>query len=98
LPLGCTALRLRRRKIGAFLVTPLAAPMPLFRRPHYRSDTTVFLDDLKAKHPNLEAQQRHGRALLWDRTQNPEWREQFAQARVAQPAYVYQTSPRGAGE
>ncbi|MGA0177381.1 MAG: DUF3460 family protein [Burkholderiaceae bacterium] len=32
--------------------------MPLFRRPHYRSDTTEFLDDLKAKHPNLEAQQR----------------------------------------
>ena len=70
--------------------------MSLFRRPHYRSEATAFLDDLKASHPNLEAQQRQGRALLWDRTVNPEWRDQFAQARVAQPAYVYQTNPRDA--
>lgn len=68
--------------------------MPLFWKP-YKSDVTQFIDELKAKKPSLEAEQRAGRALLWDRVidrdQWSEWRE----AEVPQQPYVYQskTSP-----
>ena len=62
-----------------------------FRRPDYRSDTTQFIDQLKAEKPGLEAQQRQGRDLLWDkqvdRTEQPE----FKTGHVAQKPYVYQT-------
>ena len=64
--------------------------MPLFWKP-YKSDVTSFIESLKAKKPTLEAEQRAGRALLWDRTldrsQQSEWRE----AAVPQQPYVYQT-------
>ena len=64
--------------------------MPLFWKP-YKSDVTNFIDELKAKKPTLEAEQRAGRALLWDRSldrsEQTEWRE----AQVPQQPYVYQT-------
>ena len=64
--------------------------MPLFWKP-YKSDVGSFIDELKARKPTLEAEQRAGRALLWDRaldrTLQAEWRD----ARVAQQPYVYQT-------
>ncbi len=64
--------------------------MPLFWKP-YKSDVTNFIDELKAKKPTLEAEQRAGRALLWDRSlersEQAEWRE----AQVPQQPYVYQT-------
>lgn len=64
--------------------------MPLFWKP-YKSDVTTFIDELRAQKPTLEAEQRAGRALLWDksldRTAQAEWQE----AAVPQQAYVYQT-------
>ena len=64
--------------------------MPLFWKP-YKSDVTLFIEQLKAGKPTLEAEQRAGRALLWDkdidRSAQAEWRE----AGVAQQPYVYQT-------
>ena len=64
--------------------------MPLFWKP-YKSDVSQFIDELKAKKPSLEAEQRAGRALLWDRVidrdQWAEWRD----AGVPQQAYVYQS-------
>ena len=64
--------------------------MPLFWKP-YRSDVTQFIDELKTRKPTLEAEQRAGRARLWDRAQdraaNADWRD----AKVAQQPYVYQT-------
>ena len=39
--------------------------MPLFWKP-YKSEVTSFIEELKAKKPTLEAEQRAGRALLWD--------------------------------
>jgi hypothetical protein len=64
--------------------------MPLFWKP-YKSDVTNFIDELKANKPTLEAEQRAGRALLWDRSldrsEQTEWRE----AQVPQQPYVYQT-------
>ena len=64
--------------------------MPLFWKP-YTSDASAFIDDLKASKPSLEAEQRAGRALLWDKQVDRELQAEYAQARVAQKPYVYQT-------
>ncbi|WP_022981512.1 DUF3460 family protein [Ideonella sp. B508-1] len=64
--------------------------MPLFWKP-YKSEITQFIDELKAKRPTLEAEQRAGRGLLWDRPQDREAEAEFQAARVAQQPYVYQT-------
>lgn len=64
--------------------------MPLFWKP-YQSDVTQFIDSLKAKKPTLEAEQRAGRALLWDKAQDREAAVEYAEARVPQQPYVYQT-------
>jgi hypothetical protein len=65
--------------------------MPLFWKP-YKSDVTNFIDEMKAKKPSLEAEQRFGRNLLWDKppvdlTVQAENRD----ANVPQQPYVYQT-------
>jgi len=64
--------------------------MPLFWKP-YKSEVTQFIDELKAKKPMLEAEQRAGRALLWDKPVDRQAQADFRSARVAQQAYVYQT-------
>jgi len=65
--------------------------MSIFRRPDYRSDTTQFIDQLKAARPDLEARQRAGRALLWDKNLDRTLQSEYAQGRVAQKPYVYLT-------
>jgi hypothetical protein len=74
------------------MITPPILPctMPLFWKP-YKSDVTQFIEDLKAKKPSLEAEQRAGRALLWDRALDREAQRDWAQADVPQQPYVYQT-------
>lgn len=67
--------------------------MPLFWK-HYKSDTTVFIEHLKARRPTLEDEQRQGRALLWDKALDANDQAAFADARVAQQPYVYQTKVR----
>lgn len=64
--------------------------MPLFWKP-YKSEITQFIDELKAKKPTLEQEQRAGRALLWDRPIDPEWQAEFQAGKVPQQPYVYQT-------
>ncbi|HMX11375.1 MAG TPA: DUF3460 family protein [Burkholderiaceae bacterium] len=64
--------------------------MPLFWKP-YQSEATQFIEDLKRKDPTLEARQREGRALLWDREQDRSAQAEYKAARVPQQAYVYQT-------
>jgi hypothetical protein len=64
--------------------------MPLFWKP-YKSDVTQLIDELKAKKPTLEAEQRAGRALLWDRALDRRAEAEWRAARVPQRAYVYQT-------
>jgi hypothetical protein len=67
--------------------------MPFFRRPDYHSEASLFIDHLKAKKPQLESQQRAGRALLWDKNLDRSEQQEFKSAKVAQGAYVYQTKP-----
>ncbi|MBV8124397.1 MAG: DUF3460 family protein [Burkholderiaceae bacterium] len=64
--------------------------MPLFWKP-YKSDTSAFIDSLKAAKPSLEQEQRDGRALLWDKQIDRQAQSDFKAARVAQQPYVYQT-------
>jgi hypothetical protein len=64
--------------------------MPLFWKP-YTSDVTAFIEQLKAARPTLEAEQRAGRALLWDKRIDREAQADYGDARVPQQPYVYQT-------
>jgi hypothetical protein len=64
--------------------------MPLFWKP-YKSDVTNFIEELKAKKPSLEAEQRAGRALLWDKALDRQHQADFTDAQVPQQPYVYQT-------
>lgn len=57
----------------------------------YESDITRFLRELKQANPNLEAEQRKGRAIWWDRPQDLDTQRRDAQSRVPQAPYVYQT-------
>ena len=41
--------------------------MSIFRRPDYESEITQFIAGLKQQKPQLEALQREGRELLWDK-------------------------------
>jgi len=66
--------------------------MPLFWKP-YKSDVTSFIEELKAKKPTLEEEQRKGRALLWDRPIDRVAQAEYKDAKVPQQPYVYQ--PRG---
>ena len=65
--------------------------MSFFARPHYSSDTTTFIDQLKADRPNLEQEQRQGRSLLWDKQIDRSFQTDAESAKVAQQPYVYQT-------
>ena len=62
--------------------------MPFFWKP-YKSDLTSFIEELKAKKPTLEDEQRRGRALLWDRAIDREAQARDRAARVPQQPYVY---------
>ena len=64
--------------------------MPLFWKA-YKSDVTSFIEALKAAKPTLEAEQRRGRALLWDKPIDRDAQADYGDAKVAQQPYVYQT-------
>ncbi|WP_372528065.1 DUF3460 family protein [Piscinibacter sp.] len=64
--------------------------MPLFWKP-YKSDVTAFIEELRAKKPTLEQEQRAGRALLWDKRVDLNAQAEFSEATVPQQPYVYQT-------
>jgi hypothetical protein len=66
--------------------------MPFFRRADYTSETTDFIEQLKAQKPQLEAQQLAGRALLWDKKVDRDAQAEFRAGRVEQKPYVYQTN------
>jgi hypothetical protein len=63
--------------------------LSIFRRPDYTSEATQFIEQMKISKPTLEAEQRAGRALLWDKNLSREEQGQFADARLQQQAYVY---------
>ena len=64
--------------------------MPLFWKA-YKSDATSLIEELKANKPSLEDEQRRGRALLWDKRIDRDAQAEYADAKVPQQPYVYQT-------
>ena len=66
--------------------------MSIFQRTHYQSEFSQFLNDLKAKKPEIEPGQRAGRAIWWDKQLNRADQADYSEARVPQQAYVYGTS------
>jgi hypothetical protein len=68
------------------------AILPTTAQPMYVSEITNFLQDLKAKNPDIAVEQKKGRAMWWDKKpQSSEDREHQAESRVRQAGYVYQT-------
>jgi hypothetical protein len=65
----------------------------IFRRPDYNSDLTQFIEQLKTEKPDLEARQRAGRAILWDKNVDREAWSEFREAQVPQQPYVYGSKP-----
>jgi hypothetical protein len=81
---------------GALLAAPRSGqpesrhPTHHGRRAMYQSDITQFLNQLKQQKPNLEAEQRKGRALLWDKQPiDLEERAEQKASRVQQTPYSY---------
>ena len=71
--------------------------MSIFRRPDYTSEVTQFIEGLKAQKPTLEAEQRAGRALLWDKQLDRSAEQVFQDGRLEQQSYVYLTGQRPQG-
>jgi hypothetical protein len=58
----------------------------------YESEFTHFLKDLKARRPDIEADQREGRAIWWDRDAiDLEQVRREKESRVPARAYPYQS-------
>lgn len=68
--------------------------MSIFRRPDYDSEITRFITQLKQQKPDLEARQRQGRELLWDKPLDRQAWHEYRAAQVPQKPYVYQTDAK----
>lgn len=56
----------------------------------YVSEITEFIRDLKSQKPEIEADQKKGRAIWWDKEAvTPDEVAQLRASRVAQKPYVY---------
>lgn len=66
--------------------------MNIFRRPDYKSETTLFIEQLKKDEPKLVGEQRKGLALLWNKLVDRDAWAGYRKARVAQKPYVYSNS------
>ena len=65
----------------------------IFRRPDYQSDVTQFIEQLKSEKPDLEARQRAGRQIWWDKHLDREALAEYQAARVPAKPYPYGTEP-----
>ena len=63
--------------------------MSIFAPPHYTSEATNFIEQLKKDKPQLDAQQQQGRSLLWDKEVDADVWQDYRAGKVAQKAYVY---------
>jgi hypothetical protein len=66
----------------------------IFRRPDYNSEISQFIQGLKGEKPDLEARQRAGRAIWWDKNLDREAISEWRDARVPQKPYVYQNETK----
>ena len=62
--------------------------MSIFARPHYTSEATNFIEQLKKDKPQLDAQQQQGRSLLWDKEVDADVWQDYRAGKVVPQAYV----------
>jgi hypothetical protein len=55
----------------------------------YDSEFTLFMREWLEKHPDQSEEKRKGRALWWDKPQDPEARHDRATVRVPVKSYYY---------
>ncbi len=55
----------------------------------YESELTGFLRTLKQEKPQIEARQREGREMWWDRYPDADEQRRYQDSNVRQGAYVY---------
>jgi len=68
--------------------------MPLLPSRHYVSEHTRFIRDLLDKKPQLETEQRVGRAIWWDKLPSDiKAGREMDKSRVPQSGYVYYDKP-----
>jgi len=60
----------------------------------YESEITKFLRELKQSNPALDAGQREGRAIWWDKDVDRDLYRRFRESTLPQPAYVYQSKAK----
>ena len=58
----------------------------------YESEHTRFMRDWMQQHPEEFQSQKEGRALWWDKPQDPQTEAEYRAAKVPQKAYYYQSS------
>ena len=68
--------------------------MSIFARPHYTSNATQLIEQLKQQKPALDTQQQAGRALLWDKKVDRTLWQDYRAGQVQQQPYVYQTETK----
>lgn len=68
--------------------------LSIFRRPDYNSEATQFIEQLKVEKPDLDARQRAGMAIWWDKNVDREAWSEWRAAAVPQKPYVYQTEAK----
>lgn len=57
----------------------------------YESDVTRMMRELLEQKPQIVEEQKKGRALWWDKAQDPETQQRNQASKVQQQPYVYQT-------
>jgi hypothetical protein len=57
---------------------------------NYESELGRFLREMKENNPDIEVDQKQGRAIWWDKQMDPDMYRRFRESGLAQPAYVYQ--------
>ena len=57
----------------------------------YESEHTRFMRDWMQQHPDAAQDQKEGRALWWDKPQDPQRSAENRASKIPQSAYYYQT-------
>lgn len=60
-------------------------------RAPYESDITKMIRELLDAKPHIALDQKKGRAMWWDKKQDPDELRRAAESKVKQKPYVYQT-------
>ena len=84
--------RSRFSKLIKFFNLSGFSTMSIFRRADYTSEITQFIEQMKTDRPELEAEQRAGMSIWWNKILNRAEQSDYEAGRIAQKGYVYGTT------